>query len=121
MLRNWRDNNPDSQKWTSDIKEFYRNDYANLQVLIDKWRLCDNQMVLLKGKAGMGKTHYVCATAERLCKEMNVYLLFGSRFSEDQDFESQLYDMMCIGGNDLRKLNEKWWMRIQMPSSSLML
>lgn len=107
MLRNWRDNNPDSQKWTSDIKEFYRNDYANLQVLIDKWRLCDNQMVLLKGKAGMGKTHYVCATAERLCKEMNVYLLFGSRFSEDQDFESQLYDMMCIGGNDLRKLNEK--------------
>lgn len=107
MLRKWRDNNPDSQGWTSDIKEFYRNDYSNLQVLIDKWRLCDNQMVLLKGKAGMGKTHYVCATAERLCKEMNVYLLFGSRFSEDQDFESQLYDMMCIGDKNLSKLNEK--------------
>lgn len=107
MLRKWRNNNPDSQGWTSDIKEFYRNDYSNLQVLIDKWRLCDNQMVLLKGKAGMGKTHYVCATAERLCKEMNVYLLFGSRFSEDQDFESQLYDMMCIGDKNLSKLNEK--------------
>ena len=107
MLRAWRDRNSESQSWTSDITDFYRDEYSNLQALINKWRLCDNQMVLLKGKAGMGKTHYVCATAERLCKEMNVYLLFGSRFSEDQDFESQLYDMMGIGENDLRKLNDK--------------
>ena len=55
----------------------------------------------------MGKTHYVCATAERLCKKMNVYLLFGSRFSEEQDFEAQLYAMMGIGDNNLRKLNDK--------------
>ena len=78
-----------------------------MQTLIDKWRLCNNQLVLLKGKAGMGKTHYVCATAERLCKKMNVYLLFGSRFSEEQDFEAQLYAMMGIGDNNLRKLNDK--------------
>lgn len=107
MLRAWRDRNSESQGRTSDITDFYRDKYYILQVLIDKWRLCDNQMVLLKGKAGMGKTHYVCATAERLCKKMNVYLLFGSRFSEDQDFESQLYGMMGIGENDLRKLNDK--------------
>lgn len=107
MLRDWRYDNPDSQEWASDIKDFYRNNYSNLQFLIDRWRLCNNQMVLLKGKAGMGKTHYVCAIAERLCKEMNVYLLYGSRFSEDQDFEAQLYDMMGIGDNNLRKLNDK--------------
>ena len=107
MLRIWRKNNPNSEKWSSDIKDFYRDEYPKLQPLIDKWRLGKNQIVLAKGKAGMGKTHYVCATAERLCKEMNVYLLFGSRFSEDQDFEAQLCSMMGIGENALQKLNDK--------------
>ena len=107
-LYNWRNSNLDNRdNWSFKIKDFYRDKYPKLQTLIDKWRLCNNQLVLLKGKAGMGKTHYVCATAERLCKEMNVYLLFGSRFSEDQVFESQLYGMMGIGENDLRKLNDK--------------
>lgn len=107
MLRIWRNNNPNSERWSPDIKDFYRDEYPKLQPLIDKWRLGKNQIVLAKGKAGMGKTHYVCATAERLCKEMNVYLLFGSRFSEDQDFESQLCSMMGIGENALQKLNDK--------------
>lgn len=107
MLRIWRNNNPNSERWSPDIKDFYRDEYPKLQPLIDKWRLGKNQIVLAKGKAGMGKTHYVCATAERLCKKMNVYLLFGSRFSEEQDFEAQLYDMMGIGDNNLRKLNDK--------------
>lgn len=107
MLRIWRNNNPNKEKWSSKIKDFYRDEYPKLQPLIDKWRLGKNQIVLAKGKAGMGKTHYVCATAERLCKEMNVYLLFGSRFSEDQDFEAQLCSMMGIGENALQKLNDK--------------
>ena len=107
MLRIWRKNNPNSERWPPDIKDFYRDEYPKLQPLIDKWRLGKNQIVLAKGKAGMGKTHYVCATAERLCKEMNVYLLFGSRFSEDQDFESQLCSMMGIVENALQKLNGK--------------
>ena len=107
MLRIWRNNNPNKEKWSPKIKDFYRDEYPKLQPLIDKWRLGKNQIVLAKGKAGMGKTHYVCATAERLCKEMNVYLLFGSRFSEDQDFESQLCSMMGIGENALQKLNGK--------------
>lgn len=107
MLRIWRKNNPNSERWSPDIKDFYRDEYPKLQPLIDKWRLGKNPIVLVKGKAGMGKTHYVCATAERLCKEMNVYLLFGSRFSEDQDFESQLCSMMGIGENALQKLNGK--------------
>ena len=107
-LYNWRNSNLDNRdNWSFKIKDFYRDKYPKLQTLIDKWRLCNNQLVLLKGKAGMGKTHYVCATAERLCKKMNVYLLFGSRFSEEQDFEAQLYDMMGIGDNNLRKLNDK--------------
>lgn len=107
MLRIWRNNNPNKEKWSPKIKDFYRDEYPKLQPLIDKWRLGKNQIVLAKGKAGMGKTHYVCATAERLCKEMNVYLLFGSRFSEDQDFEAQLCSIMGIGENALQKLNDK--------------
>lgn len=35
----------------------------------------------------MGKTHYMCATAQRLSQRMNVYLLFGSRFNTIEDFD----------------------------------
>lgn len=92
---------------SSNTLDFYREIYVKLPPLVGKWEQTKSQIVVLKGNAGMGKTHYVCATAERLCKKMNVYLLFGSRFIESRDFESQLYEMMLIAGNDLIKLNDE--------------
>lgn len=106
ILYDWH-NAHEEKDFTSFTLEFFQDNYIKLPKLIEEWHRSQKQIVLFKGKAGMGKTHYVCATAERLCKEMNVYLLFGSRFSEDQDFESQLCSMMGIGENALQKLNDK--------------
>lgn len=106
ILYNWH-NSHKEKNFTSFTLKFFQDNYIKFSELIEKWHRSQKQIVLFKGKAGMGKTHYVCATAERLCKEMNVYLLFGSRFSEDQDFESQLCSMMGIGENALQKLNGK--------------
>lgn len=105
-LYDWQ-NEHEEKDFTSFTQKFFQDSFAKLPTLFEQWRKSDNQIVLFRGKAGMGKTHYVCATAERLCKEMNVYLLFGSGFSEDQDFEVQLYGMMGIGENDLGILNDK--------------
>ena len=35
--RIWRNNNPNSERWSPDIKDFYRDEYPKLQLLIDKW------------------------------------------------------------------------------------
>ena len=105
-LYDWQ-NEHEEKEFTSFTLKFFQDPFSKLPTLIEQWKRSKNQMVLFRGKAGMGKTHYVCATAERLCKKMNVYLLFGSRFSENQDFETQLYSMMGIGENALQKLNDK--------------
>lgn len=105
-LYDWQ-NEHEEKEFTSFTLKFFQDSFSKLPTFIEHWKSSKNQMVLFRGKAGMGKTHYVCATAERLSKEMNVYLLFGSRFSEDQDFETQLYSMMGIGENALQKLNDK--------------
>lgn len=105
-LYDWKNEHED-KKYTSFTLNFFQDSFAKLPALIEQWKRSDNQIVLFRGNAGMGKTHYVCATAERLCRKMNVYLLFGSGFSEDQDFEALLYGMMGIGENDLGNLNDK--------------
>lgn len=87
--------------------DFYKEIYSRIYPLLAQWKRAKNQFLQLKGTAGMGKTHYVCATAERLCKDMNVYLLFGSRFTEALDFETQLCEMMCLKGNDIKRLNNE--------------
>ena len=107
ILKEWRDNNPDSSKWTSDERRFFEEEYYELPLYNEKWKRSQKQIVVFKGNAGMGKTHYVCATAERLCKATNVYLLFGSRFTESKDFESQLLEMMGIAGKGLNALNDQ--------------
>ena len=105
-LYDWK-NEHEEKEFTSFTLKFFQDSFSKLPTLIEQWKRSNNQMLLFQGKAGMGKTHYVCATAERLSRKMNVYLLFGSGFSEDQDFETQLYGMMGIGEKDLGVLNDK--------------
>lgn len=105
-LLEWKDAH-DEKDMNSATLDFYHDVFPKLYPLIERNKLANTSVVLLKGNAGMGKTHYLCATAERLCKEMNVYLLFGSQFVENLDFESQLYEMMNLKGNDLQKLNDE--------------
>lgn len=105
-LLEWKDAH-EEKDMNSATLDFYHDVFPKLYPLIERNELANTSVVLLKGNAGMGKTHYLCATAERLCKEMNVYLLFGSQFVENLDFESQLYEMMNLKGNDLQKLNDE--------------
>lgn len=107
ILKEWRENHSESSKWTSDEKKFFEESFPKLPLYNEKWKRSQKQIVVLKGYAGMGKTHYVCATAERLSKDMNVYLLFGSRFTESKDFETQLHEMMGIAGKGLEALNDQ--------------
>lgn len=105
-LLEWKDAH-EEKDMNSATLDFYHDVFPKLYPLIERNELANTSVVLLKGNAGMGKTHYLCATSERLCKEMNVYLLFGSQFVENLDFESQLYEMMNLKGNDLQKLNNE--------------
>lgn len=61
---------------SSETVEFYKTVFPNLSGLIEEKEFAKVSVVRLTGNAGMGKTHYLCATAERLCKTTNVYLLF---------------------------------------------
>ena len=106
FLYTWREKH-DEKYMDSKTIDFYKEIYSRIYPLLAQWKRAKNQFLQLKGTAGMGKTHYVCATAERLCKDMNVYLLFGSRFTEALDFETQLCEMMCLKGNDIKRLNNE--------------
>ena len=105
--------NPKNKK--EDISEddlrkvdlFLRNEFLQLPSWVEEYKWDIWQLLVLHGIAGMGKTHYVCATAKRLSSLMNVYLLFGSQFSEDKDFEEQLTGLMNIGNETLESLNSK--------------
>ncbi len=107
ILKEWRENHSDSSKWTPAKRKFFEESFPELQPFNEKLRRSQKQIVVFKGNAGMGKTHYVCATAERLCKAMNVYLLFGSRFTESKEFEAQLQEMIGIAGKGLEALNDQ--------------
>lgn len=106
ILYTWREEH-EEKDMDSKTLDFFQEIYTYLYPLIVQWKQTQNQFLQLKGTAGMGKTHYVCATAERLCKDMNVYLLFGSRFVENRDFEIQLYEMMHLDGHDIKNLNDE--------------
>lgn len=88
------------------VENFFKNEFEKILPLNEKRKMASVSIVKLKGKAGIGKTHYICATAERLSKQQNVYLLFGSQFVENRDFETQLYELMGIGEQNLEKFNE---------------
>lgn len=103
-LSEWRDKKNGIFK--SNVLDFFNEIFVEMPPLLEKLKIANTSVLLLKGNAGMGKTHYLCATSERLCKEMNVYLLFGSRFVANRDFDVQLCEMMGIGGHDLIELND---------------
>ena len=90
-----------------DAKRFYEGNYDTLEDLIYKWELGRRNRMIVTANAGYGKTHYMCATAERLSKKMNTYLLFGSKFIVGKKFSEQLIEMMGLGNKTLEELNDK--------------
>lgn len=102
------------QRWNSkdnsdnfNAKRFYDENNSILNDLINKWKLAKEKRIIVTANAGYGKTHHMCATAERLSKEMNTYLLFGSKFTAGKEFAEQLIKLMNIGNKTLADLNDK--------------
>jgi hypothetical protein len=113
-IGNYNDLQKCLQRWNSkdnsdnfNAKRFYNENNTVLDSLIKKWYLSKEKRIIVTANAGYGKTHYMCATAERLSKEMNTYLLFGSKFTASKEFAKQLIELMNIGNKTLADLNDK--------------
>ena len=63
------------------ITKFFQEELPRLEDDIKRMHYCQKKILMINAEAGMGKTHYMCATAQRLSQRMNVYLLFGRRFN----------------------------------------
>lgn len=88
------------------ITKFFQEEFPRLRADIELMRYCQSKMLMINAEAGMGKTHYMCATAQRLSRRMNVYLLFGSRFNPQEDFELQLVRMSGMENKSLEDLDD---------------
>ena len=56
-----------------------------LQDVQDKEMLSKRRLLYITGDAGYGKTHHLCHITNKLCKEVNIYLFFGTEFSTMED------------------------------------
>lgn len=88
------------------VKKFSQNELQVLGKEAPQMMYTSYKVLGISAMAGMGKTHYMCATAERLSKVMNVYLLFGSRFNATEDIEQQIGTMAGLGEKSLADLND---------------
>ena len=88
------------------ITKFFQEELPRLEDDIKRMHYCQKKILMINAEAGMGKTHYMCATAQRLSQRMNVYLLFGSRFNTIEDFDLQLVRMSGMKNKSLEDLDD---------------
>ena len=90
-----------------DEKKFYEEYLPIYQNLNDQ--LCDyyKKVIILRGNAGCGKTHFLCHEAEKLSDQINVYLLFGSQFTPSKGIVDQICDLLQFERNGLFLLDDK--------------
>lgn len=71
------------------IRGYYHNVLQDLmdelQDVQDKEMLSKRRLLYITGDAGYGKTHHLCHITNKLCKEVNIYLFFGTEFSTMED------------------------------------
>ncbi len=87
------------------VTKFFQNEFPRLESDIRLMHYCQSKVLMINAVAGIGKTHYMCATAQRLSQRMNVYLLFGSRFTPKEDFDLQLARMSVMENKSLEDLD----------------
>lgn len=85
---------------------FFQEEFPKFGADIELMHYCQSKLLMINAEAGMGKTHYMCATARRLSQRMNVYLLFGCKFNPHEDFESQLIRMSGMENKSLEDLDD---------------
>lgn len=67
----------------------------------------DSQFVRVVAKAGSGKTHMLCHTAEQEIKQGRVYLFFGTEFELGKDAIHVICDILGWELEDMGRLNSK--------------
>lgn len=80
---------PDYQKYHETINDYHK------------------KVIIIKGNAGCGKTHFLCHEAEKLCKQINVYLMFGSQFVASGDIIPQICKLLNFNKTNLSLLDDK--------------
>lgn len=109
QLENIRDSYDEDDNGESKKKypeKFFQEEFPVLGSNIELINYCQTKVLMVNAEAGMGKTHYMCATAQRLSQRMNVYLLFGSRFNTQEDFEPQMMRMAGMENKSFGDLDE---------------
>lgn len=113
------DNKPDyfsTYKELQDKKKldvFVSDNQNELPSLIEKFKKLsdqkntwEKQLLLLRGKAGSGKTHTLCGFLDENKSEINRYLLLGSNFEPYTPIEAQICDKLGFGDRGLARLND---------------
>lgn len=106
QLEDMRANYDIDEDTHNNLTKFFQDDLPQLGIAIKLMPYCQSKVLMINAEAGMGKTHYMCATAKRLSQRMNVYLLFGSRFNPQEDFELQLERMSGMKNKSLSNLDD---------------
>lgn len=75
--------------------------------LLEIEKYSDSQFVRIVAKAGSGKTHMLCHTAEQEIKQGRVYLFFGTEFEAGKDAIHIICDILEWELEDLDRLNSK--------------
>lgn len=87
------------------------NCIAILRNLYDASVSYAQQFMLLKGKAGTGKTHSLCCFLDTLETDANRYLLLGSHFSTNEDLINQIYAKLGFSINGFQDLDAAMMVR----------
>lgn len=71
------------------IKAYYLNTFQalldELRVVQDAEQISKEKYLYISADAGYGKTHHLCHITQKICKETNIYLFFGTEFNTSSD------------------------------------
>lgn len=90
-----------------DKRNFYEDKLPIYQNFYEKINDYHKKVIIVSGNTGCGKTHFLCHEAEKLCKQINVYLLFGSQFTAPEGIISQICNLLHFDGTSLLLLDDK--------------
>lgn len=90
-----------------DERDYYEEKLSDHQKFYEIINGFHKKIIIVKGNAGCGKTHFLCHEAQKLCELINVYLLFGSQFSVSEDIIQQICKLLNFDKTDFSLLDDK--------------
>ena len=94
------------KEFISDNKNELPSLIKQLKQLLEKKEIWEKQLLLLRGRAGSGKTHTLCGFLDENKSNFNRYLLLGSNFDPYTNIEVQICDKLGFGERGLKRLDD---------------